>query len=105
MTGQRITLHDISDAQLFCMRGADGHHWGRVGQPKREEGRWGWRLRKRCSECGKGKVIVHDSHGQEAASWYEDAPGHLKITEPYTTADVRTEYVRRLNRQQRRKAS
>lgn len=101
MARQTVTLHDIPDWQLFCMRGADGHRWERVERPSRVDGRWGWRVRKRCTECGKYKNIVHDVTGEEASVYYEDPPGLVKITEPYVTADVRTEYVRRINRRLR----
>lgn len=98
---KRVSLQDVPDAQLNCMRGADGHSWQRIDGPRRFEGRWGWHMVKRCTECGKLKHIIHDANGNDASVSYEDPPGWVKITEPYDTADVRAEYIRRANRQSR----
>lgn len=97
---RQITLHDLSNEQLGCMRGADGHLWDTIQRPVRE-GSWGHRVFKRCARCSKGKIQIFNIFGQEAAAWYETPDWHLKVTVPYDTADVRLEW---LTRQRKREA-
>ena len=94
MAKKRVALQDLSDQQFFCLRGADLHQWQRVTKPVKA-GRWGWRTHKRCTACGKEKEIIHNTTGRDPVVVYTTPKWHLKVTEPYTTDDVRAEYLAR----------
>ena len=98
---RRVSLSDLSDAQLLCMRGALGHEWDDIQKPQRYE-QWGYRIYGRCIRCKKERTTIFDFSGREAAQFYTNPSGWLKITEPFDTADVRLEMVRRLRRKARR---
>ncbi len=98
MGKRRIALQDLKDEQFFCLRGASGHRWDEINKPQRA-GRWGFRTHLRCDRCGKEKEIIHNTTGYDPAIVYTTPKWHLKVTEPYDTADVRTEALnRRLGR-------
>jgi hypothetical protein len=91
---KKVTLQDLPDEQFFCLRGASGHAWDEVSKPARA-GRWGFRTHLRCTRCGKEKEVIHNSTGYDPVIMYATPRWHLKVTEPYDTADVRTEALNR----------
>jgi hypothetical protein len=98
---RRISLQDLPDEQYFCLRGASGHAWDDV-QKTVKAGRWGFRTFQRCTRCSKEKEIIHNTTGYDPTIIYTTPKWHLKVTEPYDTADVRTEALnRRLGRSRR----
>jgi hypothetical protein len=77
------------------MRGAFGHEWDAITKPYRI-GQWGHRFHALCVRCSKERTTIFNIHGIEAAHYYETPTWHVKVDEPFESADVRLEMLRRL---------
>lgn len=91
----RTTLRDVPTNQLLCMRGALGHDWDPISKPRKLTD-WGYRYHARCGRCSKERTTIFNIYGIEAAHYYDVPDWHVKIDEPYESADVRLEMLRRL---------
>ena len=89
------TIREVPTPQLLCMRGAYGHEWDEISKPYKE-GQWGYRFNSRCIRCSKERTTIFNIYGIEAAHYYLTPAWHVRVEEPYESADVRLELVRRM---------